>query len=274
MMDPRYRIFIVGVLIFAAISAGCIDAGPSVSPGASSPAPAVAFTPAVPETTTPQPAPTTAITVKATPALVQVKVFGTYRWAEYRENNTVTMPPNPRYQWESVVKTERSAGSYQGIPAFRYTITSTGDYSECCTDNIVSHTKNGHIFVTEMYYGATSGTYLGGSMTETIKGEAKPAVDLPADNNTQHPEDSPSGWMGITPLGDMNITLTDQGAESVTVPAGTFTNARKYTGSFRDGTPITFWVTSGIPVPVQYQFPNKYLDGNDPFQSFELMEWG
>jgi hypothetical protein len=110
-------------------------------------------------------------------------------------------------------------------------------------------------------------------MTETIKGDVKPAEDLPSDNMAHHPEDRPGGWTGITPWGGINITLTDQGMEPITVPAGTFADARKYTGSFRDGTPITFWVAPAIPVPVQYQFPNRYPDGNDPFQSYELIRW-
>ena len=80
--------------------------------------------------------------------------------------------------------------------------------------------------------------------------------------------------MGIAPFGEMNINLTYQGTEPVRVPAGTYPAARKYTGNFRDGTPIAFWVAPGIPVPVQYQFPNKYLDGVDPYQSYELKGWG
>jgi hypothetical protein len=43
-------------------------------------------------------------------------------------------------------------------------------------------------------------------------------------------------------------------------------------GSFRDGTPVIFRVAPAIPVPVQCQFPNSYLDGIDPFQ--ELKGWG
>ena len=31
-----------------------------------------------------------------------------------------------------------------------------------------------------------------------------------------------------------------------------------------------FWVVEGVPVPVRYQFPNKYLDDVEPFQSNEL----
>ena len=80
--------------------------------------------------------------------------------------------------------------------------------------------------------------------------------------------------MGITPFGEMNIILTYEGTEPVTVPAGTYPDARKYTGKFRNGTLITFWVVPGIPVPVLYQFPNKNLDGVDPFQSYELKGWG
>ncbi len=86
-------------------------------------------------------------------------------------------------------------------------------------------------------------------------------------------EDKPAYDMGIEPFGEMNIILIYEGTESVTVPAGIYPDARKYTGKFRDGTPITFWVVPGIPVPVQYQFPNKYLDGVDPFQSYELKGW-
>jgi hypothetical protein len=41
---------------------------------------------------------------------------------------------------------------------------------------------------------------------------------------------------------------------------------------------LILWITrngsAGIPVPVQYQFPNKYLDGVDPYQSYELKGWG
>ena len=80
--------------------------------------------------------------------------------------------------------------------------------------------------------------------------------------------------MGITPFREVNMTLADGGTESVTVPAGSYPDARKYTGKFRDGTPITFWIAPGVPVPIRYEFSNKYLDGEDPFQSYELKGWG
>ena len=49
-----------------------------------------------------------------------------------------------------------------------------------------------------------------------------------------------------------------------------------------NGSPFSFillsdikgiWVV-GIPVPIQYPFPNKYPDGVDSFQSYELKGWG
>jgi len=54
--------------------------------------------------------------------------------------------------------------------------------------------------------------------------------------------------------------------------AGEMTMKFSAIGSFRDGTPVIFRVAPAIPVPVQYQFPNSYLDGIDPFQ--ELKGWG
>ncbi|MFY9801276.1 MAG: hypothetical protein WAK10_08515, partial [Methanoregula sp.] len=125
----------------------------------------------------------------------------------------------------------------------------------------------------DRYYDISTNKFLGGNPAETIKGIVKPATDLPVKEQLSR-EDRPGGYLGIEPFGEMNITLTYEGTEIVRVPAGTFPNARKYTGNFHDGTPITFWVAQGIPVPVQYQFPNKYLDGVDPFQSFELKGWG
>jgi len=215
--------------------------------------------------------PATTIEVKATES--PVKVFnGDYRWVEYRNNNTVTMPPNPRYQWEYALKTERSSGSYKGIPAIHFKITSTSDYSEWVGDKLM-HTTNGRIAVSDRYYDISTNKFLGGTWGETIKGIVKPVTDLPVNEQFSR-EDRPSYEMGIEPFGEMNITLTYEGIEIVTVPAGTFPDTRKYTGNFHDGTRITFWVAQGVPVPVQYQFPNTYLDGVDPFQSYELKNWG
>jgi hypothetical protein len=263
-------IITIFLIIIAVVFAGCTD---SVAQAPSVTTPQITST--IPKTTgTPQATPTrqpaTTVEIKATEK--PVRVFkGDYHWVEYRNNNTVTMPPNPRYQWEYALKTERSSGSYQGIPAIHYKITSTSDYSEWIGDKLM-HTTNGRIAVSDRYYDISSNKFLGGTWAETIKGIVKPVTDLPVNKQFSR-EDRPAYDMGIEPFGEMNITLIYQGTESVTVPAGTYKDARKYTGKFRDGTPITFWVVPGIPVPVLYQFPNKNLDGVDPFQSYELKGW-
>jgi hypothetical protein len=260
-------LLIMGALVFS----GCTDSIPSEPP-----------------VTTPQIAPTGIETTNSPVATIArqpvttaeviatenpVRVFtGNYHWVEYRVNNTVTMPPNPRYPWEYTVRVERSEDNNKGTPATRFRITSTFDYGEWVGDKLVN-TPHGMIIVSDIYYNRTSDTFLGGTWTETIKGVTKTA-DYSAYYAQQSREGKPEGDMGITPFGEMNITITDKGTESVTVPAGGYPNARKYSGSFRDGTPITFWVVPGIPIPVQYQFPNKYLDGVDPFQSYELKGWG
>jgi len=264
-------IITVFLIITAGFFAGCTDSvaqAPSVTtPQITSTIAKTTGTP--PVTTTRQPAITLQVTATENP----VKIFGgDYHWVEYRNNNTVTMPPNPRYQWEYALKTERSSGSYKGIPAIHYKITSTSDYSDWVGDKL-THTANGRIAVSDRYYDKSTNKFLGGTWAETIKGIVKPVTDLPVNEQFSR-EDRPTYEMGITPFSEMNITLTYEGIETVTVPAGTYSNARKYTGNFHDGTPITFWVATGVPVPVQYQFPNKYMDGVDPFQSYELKGWG
>jgi hypothetical protein len=263
---PHRNIAILLVVLVVSV-AGCTHSVPSVS---SEPAPQTTAT--IIKTigiTISQPATNIKITVTESP----VKIFnGEYHWGEYRKNITQTLPPNPRYQWEYPVKTERSLEIYQGVPAIHEKITSILDYPEWVGGTLIK-TEKGWIIVTDLYFEVSTNKILGGTSTETIKGILKPTANLPAGEQFSR-ENKPSRELGITPFGEMDITLTDEGTESVTVPAGTYPDARKYTGTFRDGTPITFWVMPGVPVPVQYQFPNKYLDGEDPFQSYELMGWG
>jgi hypothetical protein len=271
-MKVSYPGIITIVLVITAIlCAGCSDPALNASPDTTKVTAKVTIPAGTPEITPARQSST--ITPGATTIPAAVRVFiGDYHWAEYRKNNTVTMPPNPRYQWEYAVKAERTDDNYKGIPAIHFKITSTSDYGEWVGDKLLN-TPNGLISVSDVYYDRSTNTFLGGTWSETIKGASKTA-DYSAYYAKQSREGKPGGDMGITPFGEMNITLTDKGTETVTVPAGTYTEARKYTGSFLDGTPITFWVVPGVPVPVHYQFPNKYMDGVDPFQSYELKGWG
>ena len=263
--------FTILLVISAIVSSGCTESA-TTEPSVTTPQ----ITATIIETTAYPGAtivrqPVTTAEVKATGNPVRV-FTGDYHWVEYRKNNTVTLPPNPRYQWEYAVKAERTDDTYKGTPAIRFRITSTSDYGEWLGDKLVN-TPNGQISFSDIYYDRTSDMFLGGTWSETIKGVTKTA-DYSAYYAQQSRDGKPNGDMGITPFGEMNITLADKGTASVTVPAGTFPNARKYTGNFRDGTPIAFWVVPGIPVPLQYQFPNKYMEGVDPFQSYELKGWG
>ncbi len=183
------------------------------------------------------------------------------------------MPPNPRSSWVYDIRMEQSPGKYDGSPAIHYKFTSTSDYPEL-VGNSVTIIKDGQIAVHDFYYDNFTNRFLSDTMTETIKGVIEPAVNSSAYYSEHYREARPGGYLGIEPFGEMNISLVCLGTESVTVPSGTYKEARKYVGSFRDGTPVTFWVTPGIPVPVRYEFPNNYLDGVDPFQSYELKGWG
>jgi hypothetical protein len=253
----------------AVVFSGCTNPAPSELPVTTPQIPVTETKTLVTVTTTVNPPETiTEINTKNS----SIKVFnGDYRWVEYRNNITQTLPPNPRYQWEKNERVERSVSDYKGTTAIHYKITTTLDYPEWSGDKLV-HSPNGWIIITDSYYDERENTFLGGTSSEMIKGVKKPATEIPAGTSLNR-EEKPTGEMGITPFGEMNITLTYEGTESVKVPAGTYPDARKYTGKFRDGTPITFWVVPGIPVPVLYQFPNNDLDGVDPFQSYELKGW-
>jgi hypothetical protein len=188
---------------------------------------------------------------------------------EYRENITQTLAPNPRYQWEKIDRLERAETVYNGVPAIREKITVTMDYHEWSGTTPVT-TKNGWIIIDDRSYDASTNAQLGGTRAGTIKGAAQPTEDLSADS-LHDPEDRPRYELGIAPFGDLDIPLTSEGAGPVTVPAGTWPDAKIYAGRFHDGTPLEFWVVPGIPVPVQYRIHNRYLDGEDPVQTYELI---
>jgi len=219
-------------------------------------------------------APHPVTTVQATTTEPPIRIFnGEYHWVEYRENSSVTMPPNPRSSWIYNHRLERSTDIFKGTPAVHYKTTTISYSPECCINDIVTITKDGSVYVEDTWFDASTGRYLGGTLSGTIKGTARPTEVMPEDKSLID-TGSYGGWMGIMPFREVNMTLTDRGTESMTVPAGTYPDARKLTGKFHDGTSITFWVAPGVPVPVRYEFSNKYLDGEDPLEVFELKGWG
>jgi hypothetical protein len=95
-----------------------------------------------------------------------------------------------------------------------------------------------------MYMDHTSHASLGGTMTTTVNGQpttmAIPASSSGTEGTTSNPMDSNS-----------NAALTSAGADSVTVPAGTYA-ATKYTVTETDGSTGTVWIAPGVPIPVKY----------------------
>jgi len=270
----KREIISVFLVIMAVLFAGCTGSDGTIPPAQVQQTITGDITDTVGTTATVSPAAThiSAVTMTSSPALSKtVHLFGEYKWADYRNNITQTLPPNPRYQWEIATKIEHSSGSYNGSQALHEKITQTLDYSKWINNQLVT-TKNGDVVITDRFFNVTTGELLGGSASETINGVAQP--DVAFSFGEYRRDDTPTTTTGIMPFGEMTIALTDQGAESVTVPAGTYPSAGKYSGTFHDGTPITFWIASGIPVPVQFRFSNKHLDGEDPVQTFELVRWG
>lgn len=219
-----------------------------------------------------QPSASTATEAVTTP--VTARIFnGEYHWAEYRINNTITLPPNPRYQWEYAARIERSYEVYNGTPAIHENVTVTGDDGEWIDGELVT-TKNGFHATENTYYERSSKRFLGGIYTSSGAGRGNFSETVPED--AAYRGDHNWGWLLVSPFEDLNMSLSHDGTDPVTVPAGTYQNARKCTGYFHDlpRFPITFWVSEGIPVPVQYRINNPDLGGEDPVQTFELRNWG
>lgn len=208
----------------------------------------------------------------ATP--VPAVVFsGEYRWAEYRINNTITLPPNPRYQWEYAARIERFDEEYYGIPAVHEKITVTGDDDRWEDGKLVT-TKNGFHATENTYFERATKRFLGGTYTGDGAGLDNFSETVPGDE-TRH-EDRHWGWLLISPFEEPDGPLSYEGTESVTVLAGMYPDARRYAGFFHNRTefPVTFWIADGVPVPVQYRIRNPDLGGEDPVQTFELKGWG
>ena len=112
--------------------------------------------------------------------------------------------------------------------------------------------------ITNIYYDTTFDSILGGTITYIINGQTT-VMPIPPDQLQKY-------------AGNANFqketTLIYQGKEVVTVPAGTF-NADKYTATVDNGT-ATYWVATGVPVPVKY-----YILSNDGSDATAVLEgWG
>ena len=273
-MNHSTLCLLVLVLISLVFAAGCTDSEIPPPPVHDSRTlgtnPTGSETPGI--SLTPQSPSVIPSTLQATP--VPVRIFnGEYQWAEYRINNTITLPPNPRYQWEYLARIERSYEHYNGIPAIHEIVTVTGDDSGW-KDGEHFITKNGFHATENTHFERTTKRFLGGTSTVTGTGLDNFTETLQGDDTYRG--DRHWGWLLISPFEEMNDPLLDNGTESVIVPAGTYPDTRKYSGNFHNlpRFPVTFWIAEGVPVPVQYRISNPGLGGEDPVQTFELTGWG
>ena len=272
-MIIRNFCFIISLLVSLVLIAGCTNTDIPTLPATSAQTlPSDLTGIRTPDVSITRLQPAAAIPVATTPAPVNI-FNGEYHWAEYRINNTITLPPNPRYQWEYAARIERSYEQYNGIPAIHEKITITGDDSGWKDGKLIT-TKNGFHATENTYFERSTKRFLGGIYTLSGAGLDNHKETVPADD--VYREDHNRGWLLISPFEEMNNPLSFQGLEPVTVPAGTYHDARRYSGNFHNlpGFPVTFWISEGAPVPVQYRINNPDLGGEDPVQTFELKAWG
>jgi len=166
-------------------------------------------------------------------------IFGSaYTWMEYRTTSSYN-----GNQMTTDTKTERSTGDYKGTPAVHLKMTTTS--------------SGGMTSVYDIYYDTAMKSVLGGTMTMTVNGQT----------TTQ---DVPASQLQNQQGGNFNsdYSMTFAGIEPVTVPAGTYAAASKYTAS-RNNVDMTYWAASGVPVPV------KYMSASSQGSSTaELVGWG
>ena len=201
-------------VVIAVAAAGCASTSPSSSNSAqASGAPSSG-------TTSPSAASSSSPQVGSTSSASSI--FSTnYNWMEYQTSANYNGK-----QSTMDMKYERSTGDYQGSPAVHVELTMT------------SSSNGGTNSVIDYYWDTAMDKLLGGTMTMTVNGKTM-TISIPAEELTQ--AQATNFHTG---------TLTFAGVESVTVPAGTYPAASKYTET-TNGVDVTFWSAPGVPVPVK-----------------------
>jgi len=169
-------------------------------------------------------------------------IFGTnYNWVEYK-----TTASYGGKEMTTDLKDVKSDGSYQGSPAIEVKATIT--------------TSTGSSIVDDIYWDPTMSTILGGTMTMTAANGQTITENITAAQLSQ-----------MKSTNFHSGTLTFVGVEPVTVPAGSYPVASKYTyvQSGSTGTGSTVWSAPGVPLPVK-------VAGTSSTGSFtmELVGWG
>ena len=228
------------------------------------------------ESTAATPTISTISTAQSSPTIKPVAIFtAEFHQVDYQWTHSSSLTSGTRSSSVSTIHMERSQDTYKNTPALREKYTIVSDYPEY-VNNVSTMVKGGWVGTQNLYYDASTGSYFGGTWSESVQGIVKKQEEYNGTAYAQRrPEDHPAGSLGIAPFGEMNISFTDEGVESVTVPYGSYPDARNYSGTYKNGMPIAFWVASGVPVPVKYQYSDgEDSDGKDPLDVFELTGWG
>lgn len=151
------------------------------------------------------------------------------------------------------IRIDKSSDNYQGIPAILIKV--------AVTSSAVS--PYGQTFVTQtaynIYFDTTMKNVLGGTTSTSTSGTSSQyqPLNLPISAGPSSVLTTSLGGLGLI-IGD--VPLTYEGTQSVTVPAGTYSNADFYMSS-DSGVTTSYWVASGIPAKVQSPTETDILTG-------------
>lgn len=233
MKNDRYVGILLVVVIVAAVSlAGCTNSG---TPGVT--ATPAAGTPSGTVSPTTSPGGTLS-------TLGSAIDFNKVHWYEYQMNI-------PGMNSTSKMKVENGV-TYNGVKANKMTMNSESPMGGLNMGSYI-----------EVYSDPATSKTLGGVMRILNNGQVISETQI-------EPSSSAPSNTGSDPLAvNSDVKLTKVGIDPVTVPAGVYPAATKYTFSDKDGGSGSVWVDSSVPVPLKYEGGSGELR-----MSMVLTGWG
>ena len=229
MKYSRISIIAIVLVVIAVAIAGCSGTSPTTPPTGGTPA-----------VTTAAGAPSATTSAPAAGSIVSgAGIFGNanYKWFEYKMTSK---------DMSSNMKTEVSQDTYNGKAATHTKMTMTSTTPMAATT------------IYDMYVDA-SGVSLGGHMKMVSNGQTILDQDIPPGDSSKTPKD---------PNADKTMQYTFVGVEPVSVPAGTYPAAMKYTATIQ-GMTSTYWTAPGVPM-----FVKMVVKSTDGDITQELVGWG
>jgi hypothetical protein len=186
-----------------------------------------------------------------------------YKWISY-QSSTHKGEYGDGSDTNSTVRIDKSSDNYQGTPAilFKINVTRSGMKPNFGAGGSSPYTQQ---TVYNIYYDTALTNILGGTeSTRMISSPDSTAQETPIDSGSSLP--SSIGKIGaMVIIGNDNsfsssvsgaTPLTYEGASTVTVPSGTYSNADLYMNSGD-----SYWISSGIPVKIQSSTQTEELTG-------------